>query len=62
MRVHIFPGVLSVLAKLMVKRILQIGPKSLILKRFGSHPKKLWITLWKTGDGSLRSLENQAFR
>jgi hypothetical protein len=59
---HIFPVVLAGLKVLLVMEILQIVPKSLISQCFDSHPKKLWITLWKTGVGSPQSLENQAFR
>jgi hypothetical protein len=59
---HIFSSVFSKLKFLLVMEILQILSKLLISKCFGRHPKKLWITLWRTEARWPESLENQAFR
>jgi hypothetical protein len=59
---HIISGVLARLVVLAVMEILQIWPKSLISKCFAGHPKKLWITLWRTRSVWPETLENQAFR
>jgi len=46
---------------LMLKKILESGGKSLIRHGFIYEPHKLWITLLKTGLGSLGRLDFQAF-
>jgi hypothetical protein len=60
--IHNFLDLLTVLSAVVVIKILQIRSKSLISKSFGSHPEKLWITLWRTWVGWPQTLENQAFR